>query len=69
MPPSSNAVEPPIASPCIGVCAMGSAGFCLGCARTLEEIGLWTALSLAGRTAVMEKLAARRAPAASDSPL
>jgi predicted Fe-S protein YdhL (DUF1289 family) len=65
-----NAAEPAIApSPCNGVCLMGRDGFCLGCARTIEEIGAWSCLSASGRLAVMEKLAARKAAAASDSPI
>jgi len=54
-------------SPCIGVCMMGASGHCLGCARTLEEIGTWSGLPAAGRLAVMEKLAERKATLGLDS--
>jgi uncharacterized protein len=50
-----------IESPCIRVCTLDAAGeLCLGCFRTLEEIGLWPALSDAERWQVLERLAARR---------
>jgi predicted Fe-S protein YdhL (DUF1289 family) len=45
---------------------MGSAGFCLGCARTLEEIGAWASLSPSARASIMEKLPARKAALASE---
>jgi hypothetical protein len=66
---ASNATEPAVASPCNGVCVMGRGGFCMGCARTLVEIGAWTSLSASGRLAVIEELPARKAALPSDSPL
>jgi uncharacterized protein len=73
MSASSNtpqaAIEPAVATPCIHVCAMGPAGFCLGCARTLIEIASWTMLTPGECLAIMEKLPARKAALASDSPL
>jgi hypothetical protein len=46
---------------------MGASGHCLGCARTLEEIGTWSGLPAAGRLAVMEKLGERKATLGLDS--
>lgn len=47
----------PILSPCKKVCAVdGQTGLCLGCGRTLKEIGGWTRLSEEERRAVMDKL-------------
>ncbi len=47
----------PIATPCKKVCAVdGRSGLCLGCGRTLKEIGGWTSLSDAQREAVMAEL-------------
>lgn len=60
MIPSSCAAQHPAATPCIGVCAMDPAGFCLGCARTLQEIAAWSLLSHSTRLAIMEKLPARK---------
>ncbi|WOR16214.1 DUF1289 domain-containing protein [Hyphomonas sp. FCG-A18] len=49
-----------IKSPCIKVCAVdGETGQCLGCGRTLKEIGGWVQLGPEGREAVMAKLPER----------
>ena len=49
-----------IKSPCIKVCAVdGETGFCLGCGRTLAEIGNWTRLTAAARDEVMARLPVR----------
>ncbi|MEO9969578.1 MAG: DUF1289 domain-containing protein [Hyphomonadaceae bacterium] len=46
-----------ITSPCIKVCAVdGRTGFCLGCGRTMAEIGNWVKLGTEGRDAVLETL-------------
>ena len=46
-----------IESPCMRVCAVdGETGLCLGCGRSLKEIGGWTAYDDAGRRAVMDSL-------------
>ena len=50
----------PIASPCRKVCAVsGMTSLCVGCGRTLQEIGGWTKLSDAERAAVMAVLPER----------
>ena len=52
----------PIPSPCIDVCRIdASTGWCAGCQRTLDEIAAWGALDDAGKHAVWEQLAQRRA--------
>lgn len=54
--------EPKIETPCIKVCAVdGASGLCLGCGRTLMEIGGWVQLGPEGRRAVMDALPARLA--------
>jgi predicted Fe-S protein YdhL (DUF1289 family) len=36
-----------IASPCVGVCTVDRArGICIGCLRTLQEIGAWRNMTL-----------------------
>ncbi|MEM7662505.1 MAG: DUF1289 domain-containing protein [Pseudomonadota bacterium] len=51
MPPKA------ITSPCIKVCAVDSAtGWCLGCGRTMSEIGNWVGLGEDGRSSVMADL-------------
>ena len=50
-----------IESPCIRVCTLDAAGdLCLGCFRTLDEIGAWSSLSDPERRHVLERLAGRR---------
>ncbi|MBN9028418.1 MAG: DUF1289 domain-containing protein [Rhizobiales bacterium] len=47
-------------SPCILVCSIDmNTGYCFGCGRTRDEIGLWTSYSDAERRAIMEALPAR----------
>ena len=49
--------RPNIQSPCIKVCAVdGETGLCLGCGRSLKEIGGWMQFDDAGRQAVMNTL-------------
>ncbi len=49
-----------IKSPCIKVCTVdGETGLCLGCGRTLAEIGSWSRIGDAGRDAVLAALPAR----------
>jgi hypothetical protein len=51
----------PIASPCVQVCVVdGESGLCLGCRRTLAEIGGWARLTDAQRAEVMDELPGRR---------
>lgn len=50
-----------IATPCVKVCVVdGASGLCLGCFRTLQEIGGWARLDDARRAAIMAELPARR---------
>lgn len=51
-------------TPCIRICTLDPSGrLCMGCGRTIEEIGAWGALSEARRRAIMAELPARRAAA------
>lgn len=55
---SDNDLAPP--SPCIGVCQLDAAtGFCIGCARTLDEIGCWGGATPGEQRAIIEDLAPR----------
>lgn len=65
---SSSAFDPPrqppraIATPCVKVCIVdGPTGLCLGCYRTLQEIGGWSGLTDERRAEIMAELASRRA--------
>lgn len=56
-------------SPCNKVCVMDAdSRYCLGCARTLDEIARWGEMTEAKRRQVMAKLPARRAKRPSASP-
>ncbi|ULB12374.1 DUF1289 domain-containing protein (plasmid) [Cereibacter azotoformans] len=49
-----------LTSPCTGLCKLDpESGFCLGCARSGEEIGLWGSASEAERAAIWNALPAR----------
>lgn len=49
-----------IATPCVKVCIVdGASSLCLGCFRTLSEIGGWSSLTDAERAAVMAELPGR----------
>jgi len=52
-PPSA---PPSPATPCIGVCQLDSQGYCIGCRRTIEEIGRWRGMSEAERLHVMREV-------------
>jgi len=50
-----------IETPCLGVCVIDETdGLCVGCARTLDEIARWSAMSDAERRAIMQALPDRR---------
>lgn len=56
-------------SPCIRVCSIEpETGLCSGCARTLQEIAVWSRLTASERQAIMSTLPARRAPANPGTP-
>jgi predicted Fe-S protein YdhL (DUF1289 family) len=55
------APQPPVPTPCIGVCRLDEAsGQCLGCARTGEEIAAWAEAGGAYKQAVWQALPLRR---------
>ena len=51
----------PIVTPCIQVCIIvGESGLCLGCHRSLQEVGSWSRLDDEARRTIMGELKARR---------
>jgi predicted Fe-S protein YdhL (DUF1289 family) len=51
-----------IESPCVKVCTLDPrAALCLGCGRTIHEIGHWTLMSADERRRIMAELPARLA--------
>jgi len=50
-----------VTSPCVQVCIVdGPSGLCLGCFRSLSEIGSWSQMSENEREVIMNGLEARR---------
>lgn len=59
--PNSSRPPRPVATPCVQVCTVdGRSGLCLGCLRTLGEIGGWSKFTDEERTRIMAELPARR---------
>ena len=57
---AENRLKRDMESPCIKICTYDpGTGLCLGCGRTLEEIGAWFSMSDEERRAVMQELPAR----------
>jgi predicted Fe-S protein YdhL (DUF1289 family) len=51
-----------IESPCVKVCAIDpTTGWCLGCGRSMAEIGRWSTLTADQRREVIAQLAERKA--------
>jgi len=58
-PPPS--IPKAVATPCVKVCIVdGASGLCLGCYRTLSEIGGWSGLTDEERARITAELPARR---------
>jgi hypothetical protein len=50
-----------VVSPCIGICKLDQkSGFCIGCKRTIEEIGRWAMLDDPARQAIIDQLPTRK---------
>ena len=47
------------ASPCTGVCSIDAADICVGCRRSIGEIGGWSSMSAAEKLVVMDLVKAR----------
>ena len=50
-----------VASPCIGVCALDVDNICMGCNRTLGEIGEWASASAHRKLEILQRVDRRRA--------
>jgi predicted Fe-S protein YdhL (DUF1289 family) len=54
--------EPDVETPCISVCQLDPAlRQCVGCGRTIDEIGRWSRMTPVERRAVMAQLPVRLA--------
>lgn len=62
IPPERSKSTQRLVSPCAGVCILHTeTKFCLGCYRSIEEIGGWQTMSAHQQHAVMAELPLRRA--------
>ena len=53
--------QQPVKTPCIKVCAIdGKSGHCLGCYRTLKEIGGWMSMSDSERDIIIADIPNRK---------
>lgn len=60
--PSMNAALPPaVASPCVDICQLDAQSVCLGCGRSIDEIGEWSEASNARRGQINAAAERRRA--------
>ncbi|MEL6235263.1 MAG: DUF1289 domain-containing protein [Pseudomonadota bacterium] len=51
-----------VESPCVKICVVHpQAGICVGCHRSVEEIGRWSAMTPEERRRIMDELDGRRA--------
>ena len=46
-------LRPSINSPCIGLCAVNDDNICIGCYRSLKEIGAWLQLDDKSKTQIL----------------
>ncbi|HEX7338595.1 MAG TPA: DUF1289 domain-containing protein [Rhodanobacteraceae bacterium] len=60
---SNDSVPAPL-TPCIGVCQLDAAGYCLGCRRSLDEIAHWRDFDEAERHRLMRDVLPLRPPVA-----
>lgn len=59
----TDRTAPPVLTPCIGVCRIDPMlRLCVGCGRTLDEIGRWARLSDPERRHIMEACLPARLP-------
>lgn len=47
-------------TPCVGICRLGAAGYCIGCRRSMNEIARWRDLDDAERTRLMRDVLPHR---------
>lgn len=52
--------EEMVASPCVSVCTLDkTSGLCIGCLRTIKEIGAWRTMTMAEKRATVAACAER----------
>ena len=56
---NAPALDTEVASPCTGVCQLGSRGHCRGCGRVIDEITAWSRANHAQKRLIRERAAQR----------
>ncbi|MFN7642476.1 MAG: DUF1289 domain-containing protein [Burkholderiales bacterium] len=60
-PPDPGDTTRPVRSPCVSICRIDAAsGLCVGCQRTLDEIGDWGSMADGERLEVWARIVERR---------
>ncbi|MEO6690130.1 MAG: DUF1289 domain-containing protein [Dokdonella sp.] len=52
--------QPPILSPCVGICQLGRDGYCEGCLRSGDEIARWVAMGEQERMRLLDDVLPQR---------
>jgi predicted Fe-S protein YdhL (DUF1289 family) len=60
---NDHSSSPAPLTPCIQLCRLDPQGYCVGCRRSGEEIGRWSALDNAERWRLMRDVLPLRGPA------
>lgn len=60
MTPESTRASPPVPSPCVGICCIGSDGLCFGCYRTRAELSAWVTATEAEKREILGRCQARQ---------
>lgn len=51
--------DPPVPSPCVGICCIGHDGLCFGCYRTRAELSAWGTASEAEKREILARCRVR----------
>ncbi len=49
-----------VPSPCVGICIVGAAGWCIGCFRDRTELRAWSLASVAEKQRILERCRERQ---------
>jgi predicted Fe-S protein YdhL (DUF1289 family) len=61
---ANTSPEPPVQSPCVGICQLDGAGrYCIGCLRSLQEIADWRTASNDQRRLILARIERERSRA------
>lgn len=55
--------QAPVPSPCVGICCLDQAGYCIGCLRSGRELAEWPCATEARKREILALCRSRRAQA------